>query len=139
MTKNDNDRNDATDTITLLRVFLGESEIERRAFTIKASISIGRDPYTDVYLEDPTVSRLHAVIERRDKGWIVRDRSSNGTTVNGSNLAVQEHVLADKDQITVGRFRIVIEFHTDSKGSLYEQARAGGWTMDDERTIPKSA
>ena len=139
MNENKNDRNDATETITLLRVFLGESEIERRAFTLKESISIGRDPYTDVYLEDPTVSRLHAVIERREKGWVVRDRSSNGTIVNGNNLTVKEHVLSDKDQIMVGRFRIVVELHTDSKASLYEQARAGGWTMDDERTIPKSA
>jgi pSer/pThr/pTyr-binding forkhead associated (FHA) protein len=139
MKSEDTAKNKIFDTILLLRVYLGESEVERRAFTIKRTISIGRDAYTDVYLEDPTVSRLHAVIERRDGDFLLSDRSSNGTLVNGSKVVVEHHLLFDKDEVTVGRYRVMIEIHTDSKESLYNQAKSEGWTIDDDRTIPRSA
>ena len=45
---------------------------------------IGRGLDCHVVLSDPLTSRVHAVIERRDGGWFVRDASSrNGTYVNG--------------------------------------------------------
>ena len=47
--------------------------------------SLGRATTNDVVvLSDPTVSRLHAVIERYPTGFCVRDLgSANGTFVNG--------------------------------------------------------
>lgn len=48
------------------------------------SFTIGRDSGCDLALGDPTVSRLHAVLERAGGGWLLSDRgSTNGTRVNG--------------------------------------------------------
>ena len=119
--------------IALILVFCGETEIERRAFSIKERIAIGRDPYTDIVLEDPTVSRLHVEMLREQNELVLYDRSSNGTTVNGK--PVIRHVLNDRDVISLGRFKVIVEIHADSKSSVYEGAQAQGWTMDDEQTI----
>ena len=48
------------------------------------SFLIGRDRECDLVIEDLTVSRVHAVLERADGGWVLTDRgSTNGTRVNG--------------------------------------------------------
>jgi predicted component of type VI protein secretion system len=130
------DGRDKSANIVLLRVLVDGKEIERRAFMLRERISIGRDPYTDVSLEDPTVSRLHAVIEKQEHGFVLRDRSSNGTDVNGKTSTI--HTLREHDKITIGRFTIIVEFHNDSAKSLYEQAQAEGWTMDEARTLRRS-
>jgi pSer/pThr/pTyr-binding forkhead associated (FHA) protein len=119
--------------VALLQVYHGETEVERRAFSIKEKISIGRNPYTDICLEDSTVSRLHAEIERDQHELVLYNRSANGTIVNGK--AVARHVLGDGDVISVGSFKVVVEIHPDSKSSLYDEARAEGLTMDEEKTI----
>ena len=62
-----------TAAIALILVFRGETEIERRAFAIKETIAIGRDPFTDIILEDPTVSRLHVELRREGNDLALYD------------------------------------------------------------------
>jgi pSer/pThr/pTyr-binding forkhead associated (FHA) protein len=66
----------------------------------------GRNPESTVFLDDITVSRKHAVIERRPGGeWFVRDVGSlNGTYVNGEQ--VDETKLASGDEVQVGKFKL---------------------------------
>jgi pSer/pThr/pTyr-binding forkhead associated (FHA) protein len=68
--------------------------------------SAGRDPTSDIFLDDVTVSRHHAEF-RRDKGEIrvVDIGSLNGTYVNRE--AVDSLVLANGDEIQMGKFRLV--------------------------------
>jgi pSer/pThr/pTyr-binding forkhead associated (FHA) protein len=72
----------------------------------KAEVSAGRRPDNDVFLDDVTVSRRHAVFERREEGsWFVRDVGSlNGTYVNGEQ--VEETKLAHGDEVQIGRFKL---------------------------------
>jgi hypothetical protein len=71
-------------------------------------LTVGKDPANDVNLDgDPTVSRLHAVLDRYPSGWSVRDIGSrNGTYVNGRRIW-QERPLRDRDEIGVGAARLV--------------------------------
>ena len=63
---------------------------------------IGRSPACDVCLEDPSVSRRHAIVLREGTTVkILDDRSLNGVWVNGERITARE--LADGDQITIGR------------------------------------
>jgi pSer/pThr/pTyr-binding forkhead associated (FHA) protein len=63
---------------------------------------VGRAPTCDVMLEDPSVSRRHAVITRRgDVTVILDDRSLNGVEVAGRRVAEAE--LRDGDLIRFGR------------------------------------
>jgi pSer/pThr/pTyr-binding forkhead associated (FHA) protein len=68
--------------------------------------SAGRDPNSDIFLDDVTVSRRHAEF-RRDSGEIrvVDIGSLNGTYVNRE--AVDSVVLANGDEIQMGKFRLV--------------------------------
>jgi predicted component of type VI protein secretion system len=62
---------------------------------------LGRDPSADLVVNDPSVSRRHALIERRPEGFVVLDqRSANGTFVN--NQRVEQALLQGGQQLRVG-------------------------------------
>jgi pSer/pThr/pTyr-binding forkhead associated (FHA) protein len=68
--------------------------------------TVGRDTESDVFLDDVTVSRAHARIDRRDRAFFVKDLGSlNGTYVNGE--AVEETKLARGDEVQIGKFKLV--------------------------------
>jgi len=66
-------------------------------------LTIGRRDSCDIPLEDPKVSREHAVLERVGAQWtFVDDRfSSNGSFIGGSRL-IGRHMLKDGDRLCVG-------------------------------------
>lgn len=71
---------------------------------------IGRSASAEIRIDDPTVSRRHAVIVRTPDGELsaLDDRSTNGILVNGE--AVDWSPLSDGDHMQVGRYRLnVIE------------------------------
>jgi hypothetical protein len=66
---------------------------------------IGRSLAADLRFDDPTVSRRHALIVRQPDGArVLDDRSLNGVFVNGER--VEGRLLADGDEIIVGRYRL---------------------------------
>jgi hypothetical protein len=66
---------------------------------------IGRSLTADIRLDDPTVSRRHAMICRQEgRVRVLDDRSLNGTCVNGERVEWQD--LADGDELIVGRYRL---------------------------------
>ncbi|HWD46416.1 MAG TPA: FHA domain-containing protein [Actinomycetota bacterium] len=71
-------------------------------------LTLGVDPANDLALAaDPTLSRLHAVLERYEVGWCVRDLGSrNGTFVNGQRIW-GERPLRPGDELRVGATRLV--------------------------------
>jgi FHA domain-containing protein/zinc ribbon protein len=68
---------------------------------------LGRHPESDVSLDDITVSRRHAEIERLEDGsYEIRDAGSlNGTYVNGER--VEKAQLRNGDEVQIGKFRMV--------------------------------
>ncbi|MGQ0624460.1 MAG: FHA domain-containing protein [Sporichthyaceae bacterium] len=69
-------------------------------------VSLGRAAANDLQIEDPAVSRVHAMVEPRAGGWSVRDLGSrNGTFVNGERIH-SERVLRDRDEIRIGGSRL---------------------------------
>jgi len=72
--------------------------------------TIGRAPDADLFLDDVTVSREHAIIEREPDGFYLRDLESlNGTYVNRTR--VTRHRLADGDEVQVGKFKLTFLEH----------------------------
>jgi pSer/pThr/pTyr-binding forkhead associated (FHA) protein len=62
---------------------------------------------------DPTVSRLHAVLERFEAGWCVSDLgSSNGTFVNGERTWTAQR-LRHGDEVRVGHTRLLFRNSAD--------------------------
>jgi pSer/pThr/pTyr-binding forkhead associated (FHA) protein len=76
---------------------------------------IGRSLAADVRLDDPTISRRHALVVRGPDGIrVLDDRSLNGVFVNGSRVEWQ--TLADGDEIVVGRYRL--QYRSLTAGAL---------------------
>ncbi len=67
--------------------------------------SLGRAPECEVFLDDVTVSRRHAVITRGDDGFTLHDEGSlNGTYVN--RRRVESAKLEDGDEVQVGKYKL---------------------------------
>ena len=68
-------------------------------------MAIGRSPEAEVFLDDVTVSRNHALLVRRRDGLYIDDLGSlNGTYVN--RRRIESHKLEDVDELQVGKYKL---------------------------------
>ena len=68
--------------------------------------SIGRSPESEIFLDDVTVSRSHAVIERNGSVFALNDLGSlNGTYINNQSLKTAP--LTCGDEIQIGKFHLI--------------------------------
>jgi pSer/pThr/pTyr-binding forkhead associated (FHA) protein len=71
-------------------------------------MSIGRRPDSDVFLDDVTVSRDHALLIERSGQWHLDDCGSlNGTYVNRRRIESQR--LQEGDEVQIGKYKLT--FH----------------------------
>ena len=69
-------------------------------------LTIGRNPKNEIFLDDVTVSRVHATLERSGKGFTITDSGSlNGSYVNGQRS--DSAALVHGDQIQIGKYRLI--------------------------------
>lgn len=69
-------------------------------------VTIGRSAESAIFLDDVTVSRKHATIEKIDKKFVLKDAGSlNGTYIN--NVSVTEHSLVSGDEFQIGKFHLL--------------------------------
>ncbi len=108
------------------KLTLYPSEGVSRHFVLseERSYRIGRDPSSDILLEDPRVSAAHAAIRRRESEWLLADSGSkNGTFVNAAR--VTETPVRDGDWLSLGgllaRFEIVSEEQVANLGGERER------------------
>jgi hypothetical protein len=76
------------------------------AFTLTQDrLTIGRSPDSDIFLDDVTVSRRHAVLIRWPSGFAIEDLGSlNGTFVN--RRRVERKLLEDGDEVQIGKYKL---------------------------------
>ena len=66
---------------------------------------IGRSPDAEIFLDDVTVSRNHALLVRRRDGLYIDDLGSlNGTYVNRKRI--ESHKLVDGDELQIGKYKL---------------------------------
>jgi FHA domain/zinc-ribbon domain len=102
-------------TVTLVEVPRGQGvlvvkrgpNVGARYELEKAVTRAGRHPESDIFLDDITVSRRHAELERQSGGSIVirDDGSLNGTYVNRERI--EEQALKGGDEVQIGKFKLV--------------------------------
>lgn len=81
-------------------------------FILEDVNAIGRHPKNNIRLNDREISKEHAVIERVNGRFSLRDlHSSNGTYVN--NRRVNESPLKDGDEIQLGSMRLSFQVEKD--------------------------
>lgn len=77
-------------------------------------VTVGRNPESDIFLDDVTVSRKHAEFHRVSKSFSVVDSGSlNGTYVNGE--LAERTDLVNGDSVQVGKYRLLFMTNGGSK------------------------
>lgn len=72
-------------------------------------VTLGRAPHCDWVLPGAAVSRLHAIVRRLNGRYLIEDRSTNGTWLNGDRLVHGEPLpLHDGDRIRIDAFDVVV-------------------------------
>jgi pSer/pThr/pTyr-binding forkhead associated (FHA) protein len=70
------------------------------------TVSAGRHPESDIFLDDITVSRRHVEFQREGGSYRVHDVGSlNGTYVNRDRI--DDALLQNGDEVRIGKFRLV--------------------------------
>ncbi len=90
-------------------------------FVLKPDITaVGRAKDNDIVIDNPSVSRYHLFIQRKDGKVKLKDLGSgNGTYVNG--VKVEEAVIKPDDLILIGKFILKIEVDHDDTLRKQEQ------------------
>ena len=77
----------------------------------QGTLSIGRQSSCNIFLDDPTVSRVHALLRPEGNGTaLLEDRSSNGLFIDGKKAGRISRIAPGAD-VRIGRGR----FHWDGK------------------------
>ncbi len=89
-------------TSTIARLEIGSLQGTTRRFDLQPETTIGRSRDCSIFLEDLTVSRVHAIIRLLPDGTyeIEDQRSATGTFVN--NMAIQRYRMVEGDVIQIG-------------------------------------
>jgi pSer/pThr/pTyr-binding forkhead associated (FHA) protein len=86
----------------------------RQISSDKSEITIGRDPETDIQIDNISVSRVHAKILKGPKRYVLHDLSStNGTFVNGKRI--KKKFLKEDDVITIGKHTLLVDINNYHK------------------------
>jgi pSer/pThr/pTyr-binding forkhead associated (FHA) protein len=79
-----------------------------REIKLKDGDTLGRGPKNVINLNDPSVSREHAIFRYKDSTWFIQDRnSSGGILINGERVIAMR--LNHGDQVKVGNQVFVFE------------------------------
>jgi hypothetical protein len=68
-------------------------------------VTVGRSPECDIFLDDVTVSRRHALVKHSDGGFVIEDQGSlNGTFLN--RRRIESARLEDGDEVQIGKYKL---------------------------------
>jgi hypothetical protein len=89
----------------MLVIRIGGGRAGEQFALVSDRMAIGRAETSDIFLDDITVSREHAVLDRRADGLHLSDSGSlNGTYV--TRQRIERVRLADGDEVQIGKYRL---------------------------------
>jgi FHA domain-containing protein/zinc ribbon protein len=72
----------------------------------RTQTTVGRTPDCDIFLDDVTVSRRHAIVARGAAGFTIEDLGSlNGTFLNRHRIEKAD--LESGDEVQIGKYRLI--------------------------------
>jgi len=93
----------------IVRTQSGEHEIELLPHT-----TIGRHPKSTICVNDPMISKRHAIIRQMPEGYAYEDNnSSNGSFVGG--VRVSRHMFKDGDEVVLGKTHLIFRLETEQE------------------------
>ncbi len=105
-----------------------------------ASVSIGRDPVNNMVIDNPEVSRQHALIERwSDKYYLTDLSSSNGTFLDGKQISGTVE-LKPSQWINIGGYDFFFDGYNlqDTQNKVLADFKKGRYRSDEPLSINES-
>lgn len=104
----------------------------------KPVISIGRDPGSDVFVDNPGVSRDHFRLEKTPAGeyQLVDLGSANGTFVN--DQMVHTAVVKNNDVVRFGKYTLWVGYDTDRRAGGQEARKSSLGTEQHTMVLSRS-
>jgi len=103
------------DTRPQCLVVIKGPHVSERFYLESDRMSIGRNPRAELFLNDRTVSRDHAIITRTGSTYVIQDAGSlNGTYVNDRVVDTSE--LKEGDVIQIGTFQLLFTTRPEENG-----------------------
>lgn len=123
--------------LLVVRVTLKGRPVRALKFN-KECVTVGRDPASDIFLDNPGISREHCRIETISTGgYKIADLgSANGIFVNDQQ--VRTHFIMNNDVVFVGKFALWFTYEEDRRGELND-ARRLARTQDEGTTVLRTA
>ncbi len=91
-----------------LVIYRGDERLAEHEL-VHGVVGLGRHPDNDIVLDDRTLSRFHARIERRDDAFVVVDLGAqNGVHKNGERIQTESELITG-DRIELGKYTAVFE------------------------------
>ena len=88
-------------------IALSGPSISSRFLLDSKNVKIGRDLNNEICFDDITVSRSHAMIEKNENGYSIKDLGSlNGTYLNA--VAIKESSIIAGDEIQIGKYHLTL-------------------------------
>jgi predicted component of type VI protein secretion system len=114
-------------SVVKLRLALMGRPVRNYTFD-KPQITVGRDPESDVFVDNPGVSRDHFRLERTDSGeyQVVDLGSANGTLLNDQKVTVAR--LRNNDVVRFGKYTLWVGYDQDRRFNQDDNRRASPTT-----------
>ncbi|WP_224248688.1 FHA domain-containing protein [Hyalangium gracile] len=98
-----------------------------KTYPLKGKVMVGRAPPAAVLLEDDSISRKHAELERNARGTVLlRDLgSANGTLLNGERLGQEPVEISPGDIIQFGMVEVVFESGDEASSAPSRRGEKG--------------
>jgi pSer/pThr/pTyr-binding forkhead associated (FHA) protein len=114
-------------SVVKLRLALMGRPVRNYTFD-KTQITVGRDPESDVFVDNPGVSRDHFRLERTDSGeyQVVDLGSANGTLLNDQKVTVAR--LRNNDVVRFGKYTLWVGYDHDRRFTQDDSRRASPTT-----------
>jgi ABC transport system ATP-binding/permease protein len=97
-------------------------------------VHLGRAAENDVVLDDPLISREHALIEWNADGFLLSDLGSiNGTYVNTTRLITSPRQLRDGDEISLSHHLLVYELLREALREVSLQGGEAALALEEPR------
>lgn len=120
-----------------IRLTLNGRPVKSFAFN-QDRVTIGRDPGSDIYLDNAGVSREHAALEITPANtYVLRDvGSANGMFVNDQPVKV--HHIRENDVVVIGKFSLWFMYDEDRRSDVQDARRLAS-TQDEGTTVLRAS
>lgn len=96
----------------ILKIYDSHTLIKEIKLNSIVTIKIGRAKENDIVLEDPNISRTHAVILQKEDKLFIVDKSSNGTWIDNQKLTKDQQYSLSKNQKVklFNKYHLILEY-----------------------------